>query len=210
MLKKTAIVLLVFVFAFTILFVSVFRTASVKYEFNPLVSGTYNSNAGIESVFVDYYLPYPGDILPGSFLWPVKAARDSFWLFINTNPSREAELMLLFADKRIGSAEVLFKQGNFDDGFSALTKAEKYLESASKQEEINRSRGLDTSEFLVKISKAALKHFEVIDRIVVISPDEAKPIIMKTENYSKKVFETSRNALLDKGMIPPENPFSWE
>ncbi len=38
-------------------------------------------------------------------------------------------------------------------------------------------------------------------------PEEAKPIIIQSKDYSQKVFEDARNALLEKGLVPPENPF---
>ncbi len=207
--KQIFIVLLALSFAFAVLLISVFRTASVKYDFNPVVSG-YQPILEETEPLIEYYLPYPGKILPDNPLWPLKALRDRLWLLINTNPMREAELMLLFADKRLGSSVTLFENGNFDDGFSSFTKAEKYLEEASIKEESNRMAGEQTTEFLIKIATASLKHYELGSYILRRSPDDAKPSIIKTQEYSKKTFERSRNALLEKGIDPPENPFDWE
>jgi hypothetical protein len=208
--KRVVLIFFAFSFAFGVLFISVLRTASVRYEFNPLVSENGSFIAGDNNTLIDYYLPFPGKILPDSPIWPVKALRDKLWLAINTNPSREAELLLLFADKRIGSAILLFQKGEFDDGFSALGRAEKYLEEASLQEEENRKAGYDTNEFLAIIAKASLKHYQIEREILAIAPDEAKPSIINMEVYPKKVFERSRNALLAKGIEPPKNPFDWQ
>ena len=196
-------------FAFGVLFVSVFRTASVVYDFNPLNPEETTTVLGDSASQVDYYLPYPGKVLPDSPLWPLKAVRDKLWLLTNNNPSREAELNLLFADKRLGSAEILFEKGKPEIGLSTLTKAEKYLEAADNLEKKNRELGIDTDDFLVRIAKASLKHYEVATLILTVAPETAKPTIIKSQDYSKKVYENAKTTLLGRGRIPPENPFNW-
>ncbi|KKQ37510.1 MAG: hypothetical protein US53_C0017G0007 [Candidatus Woesebacteria bacterium GW2011_GWA1_37_7] len=198
-------------FAFFVLLTSVFRTAAVKYEFANVEDGnTLQNILGDSNIEINYTLAYPGKILPDSSLWPVKALRDKLWLAATSNPGRKAELKLLFADKRLGSANILFKNSKPEIAYTALTKAEKYLEEASSQEKSNRAQGIDTSDFLRRLSLAALKHFEVINEIASIAPEDARPGIDSLQVYARKVFEDSRNALLDKGMTPPENPFNWQ
>lgn len=206
--RKLFIVLSTLAFAFGVLFVSVFRTASTKYQFNP-TKPPDTSILGNNTSKVEYVLPNPGRVLPDSPLWPLKALRDKIWLFVNTNESRKAELKLLFADKRLGSAKVLFEKGKPEIGLSTLTKAEKYLEEASIKEKENREEGMDTSDFLIKVSNASLKHYELIQYILTLAPDNAKPSIIQVSKYPQKTYETSRNLLLDKGKTPPENPFNW-
>lgn len=197
--------------AFAILFISVFRTASVKYEFSDV--RTFDNGGsyvlGDTDTSIDYYLPFPGKVLPDSPLWPVKALRDKVWLFLTTNPSRKAELKLLFADKRIGSAKLLFEKEKPEIGFTTLTKAEKYLEEAVAQEAINRKNGLDTNEFLQRLSNASLKHYEVMEEILMIAPDDAKPQIVSSQDYSKRAYELVRDALFENDIQPPESPFDW-
>lgn len=197
--------------AFAILFISVFRTASVKYEFVDVRTSDVQGNLvlGDKDINIEYYLAYPGKVLPDSPLWPVKALRDKVWLFLTTNTSRKAELKLLFADKRLGSAELLFKKGKPEIGFTTLTKAEKYLEEAVRQEQENRKEGVDTTEFLQRLAYASLKHYQVIENILPLSPDDAKPLIIRTQDYSKMAYETVRDALFEKGIQPPESPFDW-
>ena len=212
MLRKLTLVFAVLLFAVGILFTSVLRTAAVKYEFaesSQTVDVSASSVLGDEEVNIDYFLAYPGKVLPDSPIWPLKALRDRIWLWITTNSSRKAELKLLFADKRISMSKILFEKGKPEIGFSTLTKAEKYLEEAGSSEKKNRGKGVDTSEFLERLARASLKHAEVIDEILEIAPEDARPNIITTKDYSKKVFEESRNALLEKGMEPPENPFDW-
>lgn len=209
--RKITVILPILIIAFGVLFTSILRTAAVKYEFN----GTSNINSqntsvlGESDVNIDYHLAYPGRVLPDSILWPIKALRDKVWLMLTTNSNRKAELKLLFADKRLGSSKVLFERNKPEEGYSTLTKAEKYLEEASNTEEENRKKGNDTSEFLERLAKASLKHYEVMQEIKAIAPEDATPRIIDTENYAKRVYERSRDALMEIGKTPPENPFKW-
>lgn len=187
---------------------SAFRTASTKYQFNPMLPSVAGVS-GEKELKIDYILPYPGKVLPDSPLWPLKALRDKLWLFVNADPTREAELSLLFADKRLGSAKILFDNGKAEVGVSTLTKAEKYLEEASALEKKNRKNGIDTTDFLTKMANASLKHFELIEYVLSKAPDDARPSILQTQVYPKNIYENARNGLLEKGKIPPENPFSW-
>lgn len=192
MFRSTAIVLASLVFGLSVLFTSIFRTAAPQYVFSqplPIVLGESTPSAT-----VDYYLPYPG-ILSDHFLWPIKAARDKIWLFVLRDPAKKAEVLLLFADKRVGMARELIKGGKPSLGVSTLTKAEKYLEEAFNEEEKAAARGADTGQFLEKLAKAALKHQEEIEPMVQFAPEDAKPVIIKTLDYPKKVYEKTVHRL---------------
>ncbi len=209
MLKIISVISAFLIFAFGILFTSVFRTAAVKYEFSSPAKISSVLSSDTDEININYNLAYPGKILPDNFFWPLKAFRDRVWLWVTTNPSRKAELNLLFADKRLGASKILFERGKAEEGYIVLTKAEKYLETAQFLEKQNRIKGLDTYEFLLRIANASLKHGEVINEVLKVAPDDAKPNIQVLERYPKKVFEEARNALLEKGNVPPECPFPW-
>jgi hypothetical protein len=212
MIKRVFIILPTLLLAFGVLFISILRTASVRYEFSGVVNGAEAASSvlGADSINVKYTLAYPGRILPDHPLWPVKALRDRVWLLVTTNPSRKAELKLLFADKRIGMSKILFEKEKYGVAFSTLTKAEKYLEEACIEENINRDKGFDTAEFLKVLSVSSLKHRQVIEEILLIAPEDAKPKIIDTVWYSKSVYEKTMHALNEKGLDVPENPFDRE
>ncbi|MBM3209243.1 hypothetical protein FJZ40_03040 [Candidatus Shapirobacteria bacterium] len=110
---------------------------------------------------VDYPLVYPG-ILPDHFLYPLKMVRDRVWLILTAGPLRKAEVMLLFADKRLGAAKALIEGGQAQLGVSTLTKAEKYLEQAiAKLEEAKKARA-DVSGQKERFVRALAKHEEVL------------------------------------------------
>lgn len=209
MLKRITVSVLVFAFAFAVLLLSTFRAAAVRYEFAGNSIRLDSKVLGDENVNIDYQLPYPGRVLPDSPFWPLKAMRDKAWLWITTNPTRKAELKLLFADKRLGSARVLFEKGKPEEGLTTLTKAEKYLEEAGMQAEENKKNKIDIYDFFHILANASLKHYQEMQEILNLAPEEARPTIIQAQDYPKRVFENSRNALLEKGRKVPENPFDW-
>lgn len=209
--KKVLIYASTIFIAFGILFASVLRTASVKYEVSDGLpyKDIDLSEADCDGVYIDYYLAYPGRVLPDSPFWSLKALRDKFWLSITTNPTRKVELKLLFADKRLGSSKILFEKGKVEEAISTLNKAEKYLEDASLEEECLRKEGFDTKELLFRLSNASLKHYQVMQQLVKVMDSEAVSLIVELQEYPKKTYERGKNGLLDKGETPVENPFEW-
>jgi hypothetical protein len=205
MLKNLLVSALTFSIASLILIVSIFRVAEIKYVLSQSPSPTPQS--GQKIVEVDYKMPYSGKVQPDSVLWPVKALRDKVWITLTLNPSKKADLYLLIADKRLGDAKTLFEEDKADLGLSVLTKGEKYLESAKNEEEKARKEGMDTKDFLEKFAQATLKHRQVIDQILTIAPDDARPIIIKSEDYSKNLYNDARNNLQEIGAPVPPNPF---
>lgn len=206
--RKLLIFISTFVFGFVILFISILRTASVKPDFrfnhNDFVRENAENN---KNLTINYTLVYPGSVLPNSPLWVFKALRDKFWFMITTDPGRKAELKLLFADKRLAMAKILFEKGEFEVGYTTLSKGEKYLEEASLDEENNRKKGIDTTDFLKTLTLASLKHRQVVRELSLNCPEEMMPFMVKVEDYSRNVYQTSMHALNEKGLKAPVNPF---
>ena len=208
MLRKIMISSAVFIFSLGILFTSVLRTAAVKYETNGVRSGEVLADSDYK---IDYSLAYPGKILPDNFFWPLKALRDKVWLLITTDDLKKVELRILFADKRVGGAEILVNAGKNEVALSTLTKAEKYLEEASLTEESLRLTGKAYSgDLLLRLANASLKHYQILKELEDKVPDDMSVIVISSEQIPIKSYEKARNALLEKGITPPINPFVWE
>jgi len=205
--KVLAVITTLFLAA-VILFTSVFRSAAVRHAFSQSPDTTVIEESEKEEYVINYTLPYQGKILPDSPLWSIKALRDKLWLMVTTNPLKKAELKLLFSDKRLVSSRLLFEKEKAEIAFSTLSKGEKYLEEAMALELESREKGLDTSTFLLTLVNASLKHREMIDQITEIAPEDAKPGIIRIRDYSTNVYKGTRDALNEKGMIAPENPFN--
>jgi hypothetical protein len=213
MFKKFLLISSVFSFAFAILFISILQASKVPHVFtvSPLNLSTLNFDIlGTDSTEIDYILPFAGAVLPDSPLWGLKAIRDRIWYLMTDSPIKKAELALLFADKRLVSGKILLENKKPDIAVSTITKGEKYLEVAMDQEEIARKEGLDTSEFLTKIAIASLKHREVLEKILPYVPEEGRPFVIKSEDYSRESFKSAKDLLNSKGLTIPNSPFDGD
>lgn len=208
MFKKLLLIFGVFVFAFAILSISILQTTSITYSFTAKTSTL--SVLGIESNEIDYQMPYEGKVLPDSLFWSLKAVRDRVWFLITSSHSRKAELALLFSDKRLMAAEALLKKNKPDIAISTLTKGEKYLEVAVSEEILARQENNDTSTFLTRLAVASLKHWQVIEGLMPLVPEDGKPFVSKTESYSKNSYRAARDVLNSKGLPVPISPFDWD
>lgn len=140
----------------------------------------------------DYYLPYPG-ILPDHPLYWLKMARDRISLALIREPLVHFEKLLLFADKRIGAAEVLIKGRKFFLGVSTASKAEIYLERAVAEFEALQKQGQTTAILNDQIEKAVAKHKEVLGNLEKETTEEKGTLTSlreKTERLQEKLRQT--------------------
>lgn len=197
MIKKIALIGAALVFASGILITSVMRTSAKSLARVEPISVTATDETATEATGtpaaekeVEYDLTWGGRIFPGilpdHFLYPLKMIRDRIWLFLTTNPLKKAELLLIFADKRIWAAQMLVDKGKADLAVSTATKAEKYLERAIAQEARARAAGKDTAALLERLSQATLKHEAMLLGVKERVPDQAKGVIEKTLEYSRR------------------------
>lgn len=168
------------------------QSASQNFKLTPIVNEEAGSVQGQATEAakkeVDYFLVYPG-ILPDHFLYPIKMIRDKILLFLTTDPLKKAELYLLFADKRLGACKALIEGNKIDLGITTLTKAEKYLELAINQERIAKKADKDTVLFLEKLSKATLKHEEIILSLEKKIPDTGRPAYDSALQYARQGYQ---------------------
>src|SRR3989344_6584615 len=88
-----------------------------------------------------YDLPYPG-ILPGNFLYNLKALRDRIMEGLISDPTKKSGFYLLQADKRLSASLMLFDRGENALAETTLSKSQNYLEKALvKAEEVNSLKG---------------------------------------------------------------------
>lgn len=205
--RKFVLGLAVFFLAFGILSISVLRTATPRYAFSTPSPKPLDNPSKIN---IEYQLPYPGSIMPDSPFWVFKAGRDKLWYSLAFNPSKKAELALLFSDKRVVMSKTLFERQKPDLAFSTLTKAEKYLETAATQEALARGKGMDTGNLLTKIATASLKHMQLIEEILTLAPEDAKPEIILIENKVEGIYKNAKDALNSKGIPAPISPFDGD
>lgn len=137
---------------------------------------------------VDYYLAYPG-ILPDHPLYWLKMIRDRVLLLLTRDPVARLDRLLLYADKRVGAAKALIEGGKAQLGVTTATKGEKYLEQTVAQFEKVKAVGKVTPELEDKLTKAILKHEEVLTQVLNKVPDQAKPAIVQAMEKSRHGYE---------------------
>jgi KaiC/GvpD/RAD55 family RecA-like ATPase len=204
MFKKVLLIIAALIFAFGVLFTSMMRTSAQSlaqsYQVEPISATATDEAATGEAEGtpaaeeVEYQFPYPG-ILPDHFLYPLKMIRDRIWLFLTTDSLKRAELLLVYADKRLWAAQMLLDKGKEDLAVTTATKAEKYLEQAANQGEAAKKAGKEAEAFLGKLSQASLKHEEVLLGIRERVSDEAKEVIEKALDYPRRTFEQVKRIL---------------
>jgi hypothetical protein len=202
-----------FVLAFVILSVSFLRSASLSpaYGYSSPAPTAKNAPSPNLILSINYFLPYPGGILPDNWLWYFKAIRDRMQYLVTGDHLRKADLNLLYSDKRLGASLTLFENKKPDIAATTLVKGEKYLEEAAKDEEMARKAGINTNNFLIKLANASLKHRQIIEEdIISLAPEDIKPEIVKAEDYSKNTYKVCRDLLNSAGIAPPKDPFNGQ
>ncbi|HNP89037.1 MAG: hypothetical protein BWY24_00212 [Microgenomates group bacterium ADurb.Bin219] len=184
--KKIFTVIAALVFAFSVLFLSVLnasaKVVTTKTETVLVLTPTPTPKAEIL-----YYLPYPG-ILPDHPLYSFKMIRDRIWLWLTSGAEKKAEIVLLFADKRLGAGRFLIEGNKIDLGITTIEKAEKYLEQAVLNLEEAKKQGEDVSVLAKKIKTAAEKHQELISDLAQGLSSERKETLVRLTQYSERVI----------------------
>lgn len=208
MMRKYLLGLAVFVLAFGVFLVSALHSSPSKAF--ALAPSTPKPAASPTPQIV-YTMPFPGGVLPDNPLWNVKAARDWVWYYTSVDPLKKAELALLFSDKRLQASKLLLETKKSNIAVSTFTKGEKYLEIAFTQEEVARKNGADTSDFLVKLATASLKHRQITENdLLPMAPDDARPEIIKDEFYAKTTYKSCLYLLNSKQIAAPKDPFNGQ
>lgn len=195
MLRKLTFGSLTLIAALIVLFVSIYRAALVRYDF----PGPNNSAAGLVfSTNVEYSLPYPG-VMPDHPLWFLKATRDKTLLFFTTDPLKRAKMTLLLADARLVMAQSLQDKGKNESAVSTAIKAEGYLKEALVWGKDAGVYGYDVTGFYETILKSSLVHREILEKIMLAAPEEARPILNKEVTKSEKVYQEVIILLRERG-----------
>lgn len=110
---------------------------------------------------VEYALPYPG-ILPDHPLYWVKRMRDGILVFFTRGPSKQAELFLLFSNKKLVMGRLLWEKRLPETSLATFKEGESDLLHAS--ELLLRAKSENTLPVSIRetFESAAKKHVEVL------------------------------------------------
>jgi hypothetical protein len=122
---------------------------------------------------VQYVLPYPG-LLPGSPLYPIKAARDKIIETFITDALKKADFYILQADKRLNAGILLYQQGKFELSEETISKGENYLEMAIGRTRAAKEQNESVDERITRLHLSSLKHQEVIKMLIKEATGDVK------------------------------------
>ena len=200
MIRRFTLSALVVAISFVVLFVSIYRATITRYSF----SKPNDSAAGLVfTTNVEYSLPYPG-VMPDNPLWFFKALRDKTFLFFTPDPYKRAQRTLLLADARLVMARDLAARGKTGLSVSTAAKAEGYLEEALAWGKDAGVHGYDVLGFYETLTKAALVHREILEKMMLGAPEEARPLINRAVGKSIKVYDETVLALSERGKYLPK------
>jgi len=104
----------------------------------------------------------------------------------------DEELLIALLQKKLG-----------DEGYEVSL-------ARNGEEGLKMMRETKPDIILLDIIMPKMGGFEVMEEIIKIAPEDAKPKIVETESYPKKVYQEKRNVFYEKGIEPPKNPFNWQ
>jgi hypothetical protein len=134
-----------------------------------------------------YDLPYPG-ILPDHPLYFIKAIRDRAMELSTRDQMSKAQLLLLFADKRLSMALQLERNGKHKLALSTLSKAEKYLlRTAEILPQAKKQGSAPYVGFVNKIKLSSQKHSEIINTLAKEIPQGEEAEIQNIRSILQQV-----------------------
>ena len=125
----------------------------------------------MKSVEVEYTLPHAG-ILPDNPLYPIKRTRDAFWLFLTRDSGKKAELLLLFADKKMVMAQALAEKGKWQLAMETVGAAQKDVEKLLEAVDLSHKIGSSPSrDFLDTVILSNEKHLQQLEDMLKTAPN---------------------------------------
>jgi len=192
--EKRLIFLPVFFVSFIILLVSFLKSASIEYAFSLSPSPAPESFNKVE---VDYLLPDPL-LTPESPFWFFQAVFDRF--------DKNAQDYLENADARLVAGLRMLNKGKIEESIVVFQKAEQYLRK-SYDTALSESNGQKNGQLLYRISLASLKHREILESVLVRTPEDGRAVVVEILDIPKAIYEGSIPELIKQGLNPPEYPF---
>ncbi len=144
---------------------------------------------------VHYYLPYPG-VLPDHPVYWLKMLRDRLMEKVTTNPQKRVELLLLYADKRLGAAKFLVEGGQVSLGLETAIKSSGYLGQVVTGVEELKKRGEDVGDIANRLERGTLKHAQVLDLLAKETEGEVRG---RFEGYSSEALKMRDRVLVVLG-----------
>lgn len=177
-------------FAFLVLAISIVRFSRQQYEIEYKDYGDPASSQSGE--LVEYYLPYPG-MLPDHPLYFAKMLRDRVRLIIVKEKNKKVEMLLFYADKRIGASEVLLKGNKISLAEVTAHKAEQYMGQAiSLMHEFKKEERDEHIDLWWRYYRSINTHKRLLDEMTSMLEGDARvameKVVKNSEVYKAEIM----------------------
>lgn len=182
--------------AVLVLGVSVVRAREDVVEVAPQSVSESKGDVVDQSMDVSYELPSPG-ILPGHVFYPIKMLRDRVLEWLTFDPSDKAELLVLYADKRMAMAKRLFEDGSEELGVETGLKAVMYQDRAVSILESQKKQGEDVGVLANRLERGTAKHSSLWMGMV---DDVSETVMPRMNEYKDRTLELNKrmNRVLER------------
>lgn len=128
----------------------------------------------VKAAEIEYTLPHAG-LLPDSPIYFLKSTRDAFWLFFTRDNNKKAEILLLFADKKIVMAQALGEKGKWNLAMETIEDSQRDIQRLMDSVNLAQKIGASPSEdFIDTVVLSNEKHLEIMESMLMTIPDGSR------------------------------------
>lgn len=149
----------------------------------------YNAQTTHAQELTAYTLPHPG-IAPDHPLYLLKKIRDRGREIFTTETEDKMRLYILYADKHVGMAEIMFNKGKIKLAAETLDRGETYARKAAEilTEEKKKDKQIPF-ELVQQMRLSNKKHWEVIQSLTSALPQGSEALLEHAESINQKTAE---------------------
>jgi len=120
-------------------------------------------------IHADYVLPYPS-YMPGNKLYKVSRILDILENYWNFGAVAQTKFHLELADKYLVEAKTLFEYKQYLLATDALNRSDNQFSSLPVHLVSVKNEGVDTTQLHQTIQEAAVKHTDVLEALLAVTP----------------------------------------
>lgn len=132
----------------------------------------------------------PG-LSPDSPFYFLDTIGEKISLFFTFKAERKAEKALRFAEEKFAEAKAMAERNSAKALEKADERYQHFLELANRRAEEVREKGKDVEELAAKITENALRHREVLKKVLEKVPEEARSGIERAIEVSERGFDSA-------------------
>lgn len=139
--------------------------------------------------------PDPG-LTPDSSFYFLDTIGEKISLFFTFKVENKAEKALRFAEEKFAEAKKMAEENRVKALEKADEKYQHFLSLANQRVREAKNKGKDVEELAIRITENALRHREVLTRVLENAPEEAKDEIENAIEMSQNGFESAIQSVL--------------